>query len=113
MSYLFALIGIKWWCVVPTENDSIEDALMLFLSSCILSFGLYLSCFIYFNSLFFTGKLLGCFLGKCSGSIRSIARHPEFPVIASCGECMVAVLNIGHAYYYIFEVILRILNICL
>ncbi|XP_023520037.1 WD repeat-containing protein 74-like [Cucurbita pepo subsp. pepo] len=31
------------------------------------------------------GKLLGCFLGKCSGSIRSIARHPEFPVIASCG----------------------------
>ncbi|KAA8540706.1 hypothetical protein F0562_024375 [Nyssa sinensis] len=32
-----------------------------------------------------TGKLLGCFLGKCSGSIRSIARHPEHPVIASCG----------------------------
>ncbi|KAB2609155.1 WD repeat-containing protein 74-like [Pyrus ussuriensis x Pyrus communis] len=32
-----------------------------------------------------TGKLLGCFLGKCSGSIRSIARHPDFPVIASCG----------------------------
>ncbi|GAA0163436.1 RNA processing factor [Lithospermum erythrorhizon] len=32
-----------------------------------------------------TGKLLGCFLGKCSGSIRSIARHPEVPVIASCG----------------------------
>ncbi|OVA15393.1 WD40 repeat [Macleaya cordata] len=32
-----------------------------------------------------TGKLLGCFLGKCSGSIRSIVRHPEFPVIASCG----------------------------
>ncbi|XP_004297545.1 PREDICTED: WD repeat-containing protein 74 [Fragaria vesca subsp. vesca] len=32
-----------------------------------------------------TGKLLGCFLGKCSGSIRSIARHPEYPVIASCG----------------------------
>lgn len=32
-----------------------------------------------------TGKLVGCFLGKCSGSIRSIARHPEFPVIASCG----------------------------
>ncbi|TYJ99243.1 WD repeat-containing protein 74 [Cucumis melo var. makuwa] len=31
------------------------------------------------------GKLLGCFLGKCSGSIRSIARHPELPVIASCG----------------------------
>ncbi|KAG6573118.1 WD repeat-containing protein 74, partial [Cucurbita argyrosperma subsp. sororia] len=31
------------------------------------------------------GKLLGCFLGKCSGSIRSIARHPEFPIIASCG----------------------------
>ncbi|XP_022137375.1 WD repeat-containing protein 74 [Momordica charantia] len=31
------------------------------------------------------GELLGCFLGKCSGSIRSIARHPEFPVIASCG----------------------------
>nr|XP_009405180.1 PREDICTED: WD repeat-containing protein DDB_G0290555-like [Musa acuminata subsp. malaccensis] len=32
-----------------------------------------------------TGKLMGCFIGKCSGSIRSIARHPEFPVIASCG----------------------------
>ncbi|GMP34074.1 hypothetical protein CsSME_00007108 [Camellia sinensis var. sinensis] len=32
-----------------------------------------------------TGKLLGCFLGKCSGSIRSIARHPELPVLASCG----------------------------
>uniref|UniRef100_A0A5B6YIX2 Putative WD repeat-containing protein 74 isoform X1 n=1 Tax=Davidia involucrata TaxID=16924 RepID=A0A5B6YIX2_DAVIN len=32
-----------------------------------------------------TGKLLGCFLGKCSGSIKSIARHPEHPVIASCG----------------------------
>lgn len=32
-----------------------------------------------------TGKLLGCFLGKCSGSIRSIARHPDLPMIASCG----------------------------
>ncbi|XP_030961641.1 WD repeat-containing protein 74-like [Quercus lobata] len=32
-----------------------------------------------------SGKLLGCFLGKCSGSIRSIARHPKLPVIASCG----------------------------
>ncbi|KAL8253632.1 hypothetical protein R6Q59_031853 [Mikania micrantha] len=32
-----------------------------------------------------SGKLLGCFLGKCSGSIRSIARHPDLPVIASCG----------------------------
>ncbi|KAI4353078.1 hypothetical protein L6164_002052 [Bauhinia variegata] len=32
-----------------------------------------------------TGKLLGCFTGKCSGSIRSIARHPDLPVIASCG----------------------------
>ncbi|PIA51309.1 hypothetical protein AQUCO_01100264v1 [Aquilegia coerulea] len=32
-----------------------------------------------------TGKLLGCFLGKCSGSIRSIVRHPELPVIISCG----------------------------
>ncbi|KAG6747170.1 hypothetical protein POTOM_049551 [Populus tomentosa] len=32
-----------------------------------------------------TGKLLGCFIGKCSGSIRSMARHPELPVIASCG----------------------------
>ncbi|KAM7471499.1 hypothetical protein LguiA_009682 [Lonicera macranthoides] len=32
-----------------------------------------------------TGKLLGCFLGKCSGSIRSIARHPQLPLIASCG----------------------------
>ncbi|KAG6391844.1 hypothetical protein SASPL_149605 [Salvia splendens] len=32
-----------------------------------------------------TGKLLGCFTGKCAGSIRAIARHPELPVIASCG----------------------------
>jgi len=32
-----------------------------------------------------TGKLLGSFKGKCSGSIRSIARHPELPVVASCG----------------------------
>ncbi|KAF2922982.1 uncharacterized protein [Oryza sativa Japonica Group] len=32
-----------------------------------------------------TGKLLGCFAGKCSGSIRSIVRHPELPLIASCG----------------------------
>ncbi|KAK3403800.1 hypothetical protein EUGRSUZ_K00186 [Eucalyptus grandis] len=32
-----------------------------------------------------TGKLLGCFLGKCSGSIRYISRHPDFPMIASCG----------------------------
>ncbi|WOL07812.1 WD repeat-containing protein [Canna indica] len=32
-----------------------------------------------------TGKLLGCFIGKCSGSIRSIVRHPESPIIASCG----------------------------
>ncbi|KAJ8448844.1 hypothetical protein Cgig2_011465 [Carnegiea gigantea] len=32
-----------------------------------------------------TGKLLGCFIGKCSGSIRSISRHPEHSVIASCG----------------------------
>ncbi|KAK9110221.1 hypothetical protein Sjap_018281 [Stephania japonica] len=30
-------------------------------------------------------KLLGCFIGKCSGSIRSIVRHPELPIIASCG----------------------------
>ncbi|KAL1826180.1 uncharacterized protein LOC108211024 [Daucus carota subsp. sativus] len=32
-----------------------------------------------------TGKLLGRFSGKCSGSIKSVARHPELPVIASCG----------------------------
>ncbi|KAK6781739.1 hypothetical protein RDI58_019535 [Solanum bulbocastanum] len=32
-----------------------------------------------------TGQLLGSFLGKCSGSIRSIVKHPELPVIASCG----------------------------
>ncbi|XP_057438943.1 LOW QUALITY PROTEIN: uncharacterized protein LOC130730832 [Lotus japonicus] len=32
-----------------------------------------------------TGKMLGGFTGKCSGSIRSIVRHPELPVIASCG----------------------------
>ncbi|KAF8700328.1 hypothetical protein HU200_034260 [Digitaria exilis] len=32
-----------------------------------------------------TGKLLGCYIGKCSGSIRSIVRHQELPLIASCG----------------------------
>ncbi|CAH8389559.1 unnamed protein product [Eruca vesicaria subsp. sativa] len=32
-----------------------------------------------------TGKLLGNFLGKCSGSIRSVVRHPQHQVIASCG----------------------------
>uniref|UniRef100_A0ACD5U7E0 Uncharacterized protein n=1 Tax=Avena sativa TaxID=4498 RepID=A0ACD5U7E0_AVESA len=32
-----------------------------------------------------TGKLVGCYVGKCSGSIRSIVRHPELPLIASCG----------------------------
>eukprot|EP01018_Ginkgo_biloba_P014279 Gb_03218 [translate_table: standard] len=32
-----------------------------------------------------TGKLLGSFIGKCSGSVRSIVRHPELPLIASCG----------------------------
>ncbi|ESQ33938.1 hypothetical protein EUTSA_v10007651mg [Eutrema salsugineum] len=32
-----------------------------------------------------TGKLLGSFLGKCSGSIRSVVRHPQQQVIASCG----------------------------
>ncbi|KAG0455799.1 hypothetical protein HPP92_023587 [Vanilla planifolia] len=32
-----------------------------------------------------TGKLLGCFNGKCCGSIRSIAKHPELPLLASCG----------------------------
>ncbi|XP_039037771.1 WD repeat-containing protein 74-like [Hibiscus syriacus] len=43
-----------------------------------------------------TGKLLGCFLGKCSGSIRSIARHPELPVIASCGlDSYLRVWDIG------------------
>ncbi|KAK1319336.1 hypothetical protein QJS10_CPB04g01769 [Acorus calamus] len=31
-----------------------------------------------------TGRLLGSFVGKCSGSIRSIAKHPELPVLASC-----------------------------
>ncbi|CAH1428528.1 unnamed protein product [Lactuca virosa] len=30
-------------------------------------------------------ETLGLLLGKCSGSIRSIARHPDLPVIASCG----------------------------
>uniref|UniRef100_A0A2P2KWW3 WD repeat-containing protein 74-like n=1 Tax=Rhizophora mucronata TaxID=61149 RepID=A0A2P2KWW3_RHIMU len=31
------------------------------------------------------GTLLGCFLGKCSGSIRSMTKHSELPVMASCG----------------------------
>ncbi|KAF3323782.1 WD repeat-containing protein [Carex littledalei] len=32
-----------------------------------------------------TGKMVGCYKGKCSGSIRSIAKHPQLPLIASCG----------------------------
>ncbi|XP_027908473.1 WD repeat-containing protein 74 [Vigna unguiculata] len=32
-----------------------------------------------------TGKMLGGFSGKCSGSIKSIVRHPELPIVASCG----------------------------
>ncbi|ERN08312.1 ribosome biogenesis protein NSA1 [Amborella trichopoda] len=32
-----------------------------------------------------TGKSVGSFNGKCSGSIKSIARHPELPVLTSCG----------------------------
>ncbi|KAJ3675646.1 hypothetical protein LUZ60_004688 [Juncus effusus] len=32
-----------------------------------------------------TGKMLGCYKGKCSGSIRSIAKHPNLPLLASCG----------------------------
>ncbi|XP_051152833.1 uncharacterized protein LOC127266591 [Andrographis paniculata] len=32
-----------------------------------------------------TGKLLGCFIGKCSGSIKSIVKHHKLPVVASCG----------------------------
>ncbi|CAD5178030.1 unnamed protein product [Musa acuminata subsp. malaccensis] len=40
-----------------------------------------------------TGKLLGCFIGKCSGSIRSIARHPEFPMIASCGKTCILLIQ--------------------
>ncbi|XP_065873491.1 uncharacterized protein [Euphorbia lathyris] len=43
-----------------------------------------------------TGKLLGCFLGKCSGSIRSIARHPDLPVIASCGlDCYLRLWDVN------------------
>ncbi|WZZ52720.1 hypothetical protein YC2023_052827 [Brassica napus] len=30
-------------------------------------------------------KLLGSFLGKCSGSIRSVVRHPQHQMIAPCG----------------------------
>ncbi|KAJ1697040.1 hypothetical protein LUZ63_005552 [Rhynchospora breviuscula] len=32
-----------------------------------------------------TGKMVGCYKGKCCGSIRSIAKHPDLPLIASCG----------------------------
>ncbi|XP_010540526.1 PREDICTED: WD repeat-containing protein 74-like [Tarenaya hassleriana] len=32
-----------------------------------------------------TGKMMGCFVGKCSGSIRAVVRHPHHHVIASCG----------------------------
>ncbi|EOY22424.1 Transducin/WD40 repeat-like superfamily protein [Theobroma cacao] len=46
-----------------------------------------------------TGKLLGCFLGKCSGSIRSIARHPELPVIASCGCVCMHILHFGKLFF--------------
>ncbi|PSS02960.1 WD repeat-containing protein [Actinidia chinensis var. chinensis] len=42
-----------------------------------------------------TGKLLGCYPGKCSGSIRSIARHPDLPVLASCGlDCYLRIWDV-------------------
>ncbi|XP_057464863.1 uncharacterized protein LOC130754644 [Actinidia eriantha] len=42
-----------------------------------------------------TGKLLGCYLGKCSGSIRSIARHHDLPVLASCGlDCYLRIWDV-------------------
>lgn len=40
------------------------------------------------------GKLLGSFLGKCSGSIRSVVRHPHHQVIASCGK----MLSVAHNF---------------
>ena len=43
---------------------------------------------------FFTGKLLGCFLGKCFESIKFITKNLELPMIASCDEYVVL-------YYYI------------
>lgn len=33
-----------------------------------------------------TGRMVGCYKGKCCGSIRSIAKHPQLPLIASCGK---------------------------
>ncbi|RRT79397.1 hypothetical protein B296_00008733 [Ensete ventricosum] len=47
------------------------------------------------SSFLISVKLVGCFIGKCSGSIRSIARHPEFPMTASCGKtCLLLILYI-------------------
>jgi hypothetical protein len=46
----------------------------------------FLTDFCFDINLITTGKMLGSFTGKCSGSIRSIVRHPELPVVASCGE---------------------------
>ncbi|KAG4402170.1 hypothetical protein GLYMA_02G139950v4 [Glycine max] len=39
--------------------------------------------------------MLGCFAGKCSGSIRSIVRHPERPVIASYGRSITLISTCG------------------
>ncbi|RRT53820.1 hypothetical protein B296_00044550 [Ensete ventricosum] len=42
---------------------------------------------------------MGCFIGKCSGSIRSIARHTELPMIASCGK-MLYTVNSTYLFHF-------------
>ncbi|WVZ17859.1 hypothetical protein V8G54_010841 [Vigna mungo] len=49
-----------------------------------------------------TGKMLGGFSGKCSGSIKSIVRHPELPIVASCGERYSVFLK-QHVMHVLFD----------
>ena len=72
-------------CLCCGSDDELPfDSFIIAIS--ILIFLCYQNCKINISPPFFSGKLLGCYIGKCSGSIRSIVRHPELPLIASCGE---------------------------
>ncbi|KAF2302633.1 hypothetical protein GH714_000489 [Hevea brasiliensis] len=71
----------------------LEDYPNFYSNDSTLESTLIISYVVHCNSIF-VGKLLGCFLGKCSGSIRSIAKHPELPVIGSC--VLIAICACGY-----------------
>jgi len=56
---------------------------------------------LFLTNNYIAGKMLGGFSGKCSGSIKSIVRHPELPIVASCGErYSVLFHNIAFSFNY-------------